>query len=68
MTRPLTTAQQKVLLAMKEGKLYSAYDLKCSIATLYSLRRRGFLKSTIQTGSMWCPRVGIKFFCVEPTP
>lgn len=61
--RPLTPAQERVVRLMREyaargETLMCAYDLRCSLATLEALKRRGLVRLTNAgvLGVSWFPR------------
>jgi hypothetical protein len=59
----LSKAQQRVLDKMQPGEWYSAYDLKCRIDTLISLRKRGLVESRGENtpGALAMTRTHVKF-------
>jgi hypothetical protein len=63
----LSKAQQRVLDSMESREWYCAYDLRCSLATLNALRKRGLVisKGVSDLGSFAFPRIGIKWQKVE---
>ena len=56
-----TKTQSEVLDKMVVGQEYSAYELQCSLATLYALVNQGHISSQYGLGSMAFPRTSIKF-------
>lgn len=55
----LSKAQKRTLEKMKPKEGYSAYDLQCSLATLYALRDKGFITSRADIGYFAFPRNGV---------
>ena len=46
----LSKAQKKVLDKMSDGRKYCAYDLQCSLSTLYAMECKGVIKRVDDTG------------------
>ena len=67
MPKKLTPMQKAVLEIMRgknstrDGEWFCACDLQCSIATLRSLYRNGYLEIDSQPNAMFSPRVRIMF-------
>lgn len=61
----LSKSQEAALEKMELNKWYCAWDLKVSLATLEALERKGMVKKKQELGSMFYPRLHIKFMKVE---
>jgi len=61
MSKKITPTQFKVVSRMKSCKWLSAYQLKCSMATLNSLATKGIVEKNTPLGSMFCPQTNIQY-------
>lgn len=61
----LTKVQQRALDKMVLGKVYCAYELHESMATLDALVRKGYLKKRSGLGAMFSPRTEIEYMKVN---
>jgi hypothetical protein len=57
----MTAAQKTVYNKMESGRWYSAYDLKCSLATLRALCNLDYLQVRYGLGNMFFPRTNIEY-------
>ncbi len=63
----LSKAQEKALSKMEVNVDYTAYDLQCSLVTLYAMRRKGAIKRVDDTclGSFTFPRTAILWRIID---
>jgi hypothetical protein len=52
----LSEIQKNVLTRMTLDQWYNAYELRCSLATLEALRRKGLVEEGLVAGSFFSPR------------
>jgi len=57
----LSKTQRKVMDKMEYDKWYSAYDLRCSVATLNALGNKGIVETKRLLGSYYFPRTNIEY-------
>jgi hypothetical protein len=57
----ISKKQKEVLEKMKPEQWYCAYDLRCSLATLDALKRRGLVEAKSGLGAGFSPRTEIKW-------